>query len=255
MTSRQTIILRATVREHIRTGTPVGSAGLLERLRLPVSSATVRAEFSLLERAGFLSHPHASAGRIPTTAGYRYYVDHAAPRTTQASAATRLRTLEQSATAAPDQVLVRTLAHLLARLSGTLAVVATRAALVHEAGLGNLFRTPEFADNPDAADIERLLEVLEDRVDEVSARADAGPTVFIDGENPWVRSRRISVVLAAPTRASREPMIAALIGPIRMPYDRHLCVMEALYRAFHAPTAHAWQGNPLTPEIRHANHA
>ena len=72
---REQSILRAVIEEYVETATPVGSAALVERYRLGVSSATVRNILADLEVAGLLTHPHTSAGRIPTDAGYRYFVE------------------------------------------------------------------------------------------------------------------------------------------------------------------------------------
>ena len=72
---RSQSILRAVIEEYVDTATPVGSAALVERYRLGVSSATVRNILSDLESAGLLTHPHTSAGRVPTDAGYRYFVE------------------------------------------------------------------------------------------------------------------------------------------------------------------------------------
>ena len=72
---RKSVILRAVVAEHIESGQPVGSAHLSAAIGLGVSSATIRNEMSLLERDGYLTHPHTSAGRIPTDRGYRFFVD------------------------------------------------------------------------------------------------------------------------------------------------------------------------------------
>jgi heat-inducible transcriptional repressor len=72
---RKATILRAVVAEHIGTGQPVGSAHLSAAAGLGVSSATIRNEMSVLERDGYLMHPHTSAGRIPTDRGYRFFVD------------------------------------------------------------------------------------------------------------------------------------------------------------------------------------
>ena len=71
---RTQAILRAVIDEYVTTAQPVGSAALVERYRLGLSSATVRSVLAELERAGLLGHPHTSAGRVPTDAGYRYYV-------------------------------------------------------------------------------------------------------------------------------------------------------------------------------------
>jgi heat-inducible transcriptional repressor len=75
LSQRQRQILIRVVEEYVATGQPVGSKNLVERAGMQVSSATVRNELAELERLGLLTHPHTSAGRIPTDRGYRYYVD------------------------------------------------------------------------------------------------------------------------------------------------------------------------------------
>ena len=75
LTLRQWQILRRVVEEHVASGQPVGSKTLVERAGLPVSSSTIRNELAELETRGLLTHPHTSAGRVPTEKGYRYYAD------------------------------------------------------------------------------------------------------------------------------------------------------------------------------------
>jgi heat-inducible transcriptional repressor len=75
LTERQRRILRGVVEAYVATGQPVGSRTLVERSGLDVSSSTVRSELAELEAQGFLTHPHTSAGRVPTERGYRYYAD------------------------------------------------------------------------------------------------------------------------------------------------------------------------------------
>ena len=75
LTDRQRRILRGVVEAYVSTGQPVGSRTLVERTGLNVSSSTVRSELADLEARGLLSHPHTSAGRVPTERGYRYYAD------------------------------------------------------------------------------------------------------------------------------------------------------------------------------------
>ncbi|HET6747897.1 MAG TPA: heat-inducible transcriptional repressor HrcA [Actinomycetes bacterium] len=72
---RKARLLRAVVHEFIHTAEPVGSRSLTERYSLGVSPATIRNELATLEEQGYLSHPHTSAGRVPTDRGYRFYVD------------------------------------------------------------------------------------------------------------------------------------------------------------------------------------
>jgi heat-inducible transcriptional repressor len=72
---RSQAILRAVIEEYVTTAQPVASQALVERYGLGVSSATVRHVLADLEMAGLLTHPHTSAGRVPTDAGYRYFVE------------------------------------------------------------------------------------------------------------------------------------------------------------------------------------
>ena len=72
---RKAAILRAVVEHHVASGQPVGSQHVTASNGLNVSSATVRNDMSVLERDGYLTHPHTSAGRVPTDKGYRFFVD------------------------------------------------------------------------------------------------------------------------------------------------------------------------------------
>lgn len=77
MKERLNRILRSVIESYIENGEPVSSKGILEREPdMNVSSATVRNDLAELERLGYLEQPHTSAGRVPTEAGYRYYVDN-----------------------------------------------------------------------------------------------------------------------------------------------------------------------------------
>lgn len=75
LSERRQKVLRALIEDYIEFALPVGSRTLTERHRLGVSPATVRNDLSALEDAGFIQQPHTSAGRVPTDAGYRTFVD------------------------------------------------------------------------------------------------------------------------------------------------------------------------------------
>ncbi|MCM1167002.1 MAG: heat-inducible transcriptional repressor HrcA [Lachnospiraceae bacterium] len=76
MDKRSAKILSAIVDEYVRSGEPIGSKALAERLELGVSSATIRNIMAALEQEGYLDHPHTSAGRVPTYKGFRYYIEN-----------------------------------------------------------------------------------------------------------------------------------------------------------------------------------
>src|ERR671916_75890 len=73
ISDRQREIMLETLELYVSTGAPVGSHALTEAV--DASSSTIRAELAYLESEGLLTHPHTSAGRVPTDAGYRYYAD------------------------------------------------------------------------------------------------------------------------------------------------------------------------------------
>ncbi len=75
LSERQELILRLVVDAYLTSGKPVASKPIAERDEIEWGSSTVRAELAALEAAGYLNHPHTSAGRVPTEVGYRYYVD------------------------------------------------------------------------------------------------------------------------------------------------------------------------------------
>jgi heat-inducible transcriptional repressor len=73
LTARQRDLLALVIEQYVATGQPVGSKLLVERAGLSLSSSTVRTELAELEARGLLTHPHTSAGRVPTEHGYRLY--------------------------------------------------------------------------------------------------------------------------------------------------------------------------------------
>jgi heat-inducible transcriptional repressor len=75
LTPRQELILRKVVESYTATGQPVGSKTLAADAELDCGSSTIRNELAMLEEQGLLAHPHTSAGRVPTDAGHRFYVD------------------------------------------------------------------------------------------------------------------------------------------------------------------------------------
>ena len=76
LTQRMVDILKAIVDEFVATAEPVGSKTLVDKYKLPYSSATIRNDMALLEELGYLEKPHTSAGRIPSNKGYQYYCEH-----------------------------------------------------------------------------------------------------------------------------------------------------------------------------------
>ena len=99
LSERQQAVLRRVVEEFVGTGEPVGSKTLVARSDLRVSPSTVRSELAELENLGLLTHPHTSAGRVPTERGYRYYADELLGRLVDHCGQTRVLVAGATATA------------------------------------------------------------------------------------------------------------------------------------------------------------
>lgn len=122
--TRQERVLRAVVEEYIASGTPVGSKHLSERFAFGVAASTIRTELADLEGLGLLAHPHTSAGRVPTDAGYRRYAEAFLGERGQAEPA--LHPARDQAISEVDDALRET-AEALSRVTELLAVVSSPA--------------------------------------------------------------------------------------------------------------------------------
>ncbi|HMG35962.1 MAG TPA: heat-inducible transcriptional repressor HrcA [Blastocatellia bacterium] len=124
---RKKEILAAVVRSHIATGQPVGSFALARQSTESLSSATIRNICAELEEEGYLTHPHTSAGRIPTDRGYRCYVDgFLGPTKLSRSDAARIRErlLDEESLLNPEVLMERASA-VLSQLSGNVGIVVS----------------------------------------------------------------------------------------------------------------------------------
>ena len=126
LNERHCRILKSVVESHVMRAEPVGSQYVRMAYHLSISPATIRGAMKRLEEEGLLDHPHTSAGRIPTEAGYRYYVDALMEPEPIAPATRRAlnKALEQNAGVAED--IQGLAARVLAKSSGQLAMVGVR---------------------------------------------------------------------------------------------------------------------------------
>ncbi len=118
LTPRQELILRKVVVAYQASEQPVGSRALAADPELGAGPSTVRHELAQLEEEGLLAHPHTSAGRVPTDAGYRYFVDRLLPVSTGA------RTLELELTRREVDEAMRMTTETLSQVTNLLAIVS-----------------------------------------------------------------------------------------------------------------------------------
>jgi heat-inducible transcriptional repressor len=124
LTSRQEQVLRTVIEEYIALGAPVGSKHLSEQYDFGVAASTIRNDLADLEDMGMLAHPHTSAGRVPTDAGYRRYVDAVV---TERREGVPALLLERDRAASEIDDALRETAEALSRVTELLAVVSAPA--------------------------------------------------------------------------------------------------------------------------------
>lgn len=239
LSDRRQRILCALIEEYVSHAIPVGSRTLTEQYDLGVSSATVRNDLSALEQAGYIAQPHTSAGRVPTDAGYREFVDELLTSDKYKEAAMRQSMAEQmrdSADALDD--LMRRTSEELTRLTDCLSIIgfmddmangeAVRLAKKERLGLSSLMRKPEFQES---SSLLPLMEILEDDTvffkvfDEASSSGD-GFAIKIGHENCDSGLVCVSVVAGVYGYGGHQGVVA-VIGPKRMDYGNVIGAVRA----------------------------
>ncbi len=125
MDQRKQQVLQAIVALYTNDGEPIGSQLLSEYMNLAVSTATLRNEMAALTKLGLLEQPHTSAGRIPSGAGYRYYIDHLMDSSSLMPAQARRIEAEFESFDYDPPKLVQQAAHALAKYTGLMVAATT----------------------------------------------------------------------------------------------------------------------------------
>lgn len=235
MTDRQREILYAIIEEYAELATPVGSVTLAKLF--DCSSATIRAEMGRLEQMGYIMQPHTSAGRIPTDAGYRLYVnslqenfDHAedvaeyAPRLESGKSdrtAKALTTRIQAQTRA--DYAIRTAVDSLVELTGNLGL-ATIGDQLYVSGFGGLFSQPEFIQTQQVQAVGKLLDNIRPWLQEV--QPNEAINVYIGSENPVGKTSNVSLIISRFRSPYSDRSYIGVLGPTRQSYKRVMSLVR-----------------------------
>lgn len=226
LTERQKYIFRLVVEGHIASGEPVGSEWVVERLPQKCSSATVRSELLELERNGFLRQPHTSAGRVPTEDGYRAYIELFVRPSQEARDVEVIENKPQYLETSEEKV--RRIARELSQLAGNVVMVGIDPRSLYSVGMGRMYESPEahnieIMQNISLA-LDRADDLMEDLFD-VAATTDV--KILIGKQNPIDENLSLIVTKYATSDGER---IMALLGFMRMRYDRNIALMQAMKR-------------------------
>lgn len=228
ITERQGQLLKAIVEDYIQNGKPVGSVNLVEKRGLKVSSATVRNEMGRLTKEGFLKQPHTSAGRIPSTLGYRYYLELDLKEEELAvlkEVAIKQRLFAERME--PEKVLRQAVLSL-AEQTGYFSLLSAGTGRLYSAGAVNLLSYPEFFD----IDVTKLVLSFADREEDFlnllkKAVTEKEIHVLVGSE---LGSEKLGegALVFAPFSGSKFAGHLALFGPARLNYAKVIPILRYL---------------------------
>ena len=228
VTERQRRILSQIIEDYAETASPVGSVTLAKLF--DVSPATIRAEMARLEMLGLIAQPHTSAGRVPTDAGYRYYVNHldGADNVTRES---EKRYIERGAHALEVRVssqsradtAIRRAVDALVELTGNLGL-ATIGSQLYLSGISRLFTQPEFGDTRRVQAVAKLLDNLEPWLRE--AAPGEALNIFIGHENPIGKNSEVSLIISKFRSPFSDNSYIGVLGPTRQNYSRVMSLVR-----------------------------
>ncbi|MBU2540941.1 MAG: hypothetical protein KJ593_03465 [Candidatus Omnitrophica bacterium] len=229
--ARKREILLETINEYISSATPVSSESLRERCSLNLSSATIRNVLAELESDGFLTHPHTSAGRIPTDKGYRYYLEFLMEK----------QNLDESQKGEICSTLyLEDLEHLEAILEKTSDILAE---LTHYAGIVSSFSKQDrfyfrglhfLLEQPEFNDVQRVrsfLTILEERarlLELINSSPQDYINIYVGTESHCDEIQECSLVVSAYSKKGSICGRLGVLGPKRMNYSKVISILDCL---------------------------
>lgn len=220
LTERQKQILKAIIEKYIDTAQPIGSVTIEKGFNLGVSPATLRNEMAKLEKAGFLQKTHASAGRMPTSAGLKFYID---------------QLMKEKALSIKDEVvlkerlwrdrfefdkMIREATRALAERTKALAISALDEGRVFYSGMANILDMPEFYDIDLTQAVLSMLDEWE-RIQELFGRA-AGEEplhILLGDELGFELLQPCGVIFTRFDAGRNRTGNLGILGPSRLPYS------------------------------------
>jgi heat-inducible transcriptional repressor len=222
MEFRQNQLLNLVIESYIETALPVGSRFLVEQTDFNKGEATARNELRALEEEGYLTHPHTSAGRTPTTKGYKHYLDSLELDTVKVSKKNE-ETLKDSFTRVAEYETARkNVAKTLVDISNDMVLIAFSTEKVYYTGLSNLFSKPDFTDVQTAVNISAVFDRCEESLPDFFEVVETTPKFFLGKEHPF--GDMLSVLSMRFGKGGQSML--ALIGPQRMDYKRNWSLIK-----------------------------
>jgi transcriptional regulator of heat shock response len=230
LNKRQQKILKIIVNSHIQYAVPIGSSFVSDTLDL--SSATIRNVMGELEEMGYLSKPHTSAGRLPTTAGYRYYVNNLIDFNPVSNRQKRFIEEEYYRKKIESiEAMLEKISHILAIMTRYAGIACVSNLKFYMEGTSNMIDMPEFK-NPKR--MRMLLKLFDEKAELLKLLSDDlttdGIKIHIGEEDRFEDFKDLGLVTANyRIRGSRKGSLGVL-GPMRMNYSTLVPIVDFLAR-------------------------
>ena len=234
LSERQKQILCQIVEEYAETASPVGSVTMAKLFN--VSPATIRAEMARLEALGLIAQPHTSAGRVPTDAGYRFYVNSLGNKIDDVPVLQEtkliddrrydrgMHAIERRVTSQSQaDAAIRGAVDILVDLTGNLGL-ATIGGQLYLSGISRLFTQPEFGDTRRVQAVAKLLDNLEPWLREAAPGEPLN--IFIGQENPIGRNSEVSLIISKFRSPFSDRSYIGVLGPTRQNYSRVMTLVR-----------------------------
>ena len=230
ISERQNAILKALIREYIKTAEPISSDFLAKKYDFGLCPSAIRIEMQLLIKSGFLEQPHTSAGRIPTDKAYRFFVDSLIEEKEGKENIIENELEEIFKEKVIDRFqLAGNLAKFLANTSSGLAIVQFfNNGISWKEGWEEIAKEPEFIDKDF---IFNFLNFIDNFEEKIKALDTLGMHIYIGKEIPLPRAKSLSLICSTCMISPNESAFVTIIGPKRMVYTRNIKLLNSLNKA------------------------
>ncbi|MFA5087221.1 MAG: hypothetical protein WC470_02905 [Candidatus Paceibacterota bacterium] len=225
MTERQNEILKALIKEYIKTAEPISSEFLAKKYDFGLCPSAIRIEMQLLIKGGFLEQPHTSAGRIPTDRAYRFFVDTFVEPKEERSIEAELNEILNKQI--DDQFkLAGNLAKFLAGASSGLAIIHfVNNDVSWKEGWDEIAREPEFLENNFAFNLLNFLDNFEEKIKNIES---SGVNIYIGHEIPIPKADNLSLICSTCSISDKEKAFVSILGPKRMDYTKNINLIHSI---------------------------
>ena len=233
LNERQKQVLEIVAVSHIRSASPIGS-GYVSRI-LDLSSATIRNVMGELEDMGYISKPHTSAGRVPTTSGYRYYVRRLLRLKEISQEDRNFIETEYRRPASSVEAMLDKVSHLLSVMTKQAGVACVSNLKFYIDGASNMMDMPEFRSLERMKLLFRLFEEKRELMKLFEEDLDSeGVKIHIGEKDRFEMLGDMSLITANYRMKDREKGSLGIIGPMRMNYSVLIPLVDAVSASIEA---------------------